>query len=333
MTELESKSILHQIQTERVENGLVKNCLIQLEKANRLIQSELRKSKGVTTKARYKELRKYLKDVAKELKEQLYASMDIDEFIDYELQAQIKLYKKYGNLNLLAPNKEQLISTATFTPYTPTSTFANFLDSFEYDYFNVWDSTVRTGYLTGLTTQNIIKKVMGYGARDSQVADMGAIHSLRVSVERNTRTALQSFAMETRKMIYEKNSKLFDGYKWVATLDRRSCIICGQLDGKEYPKMEDFGEVPPMHPNCRCTIIPVIKGYEELDEGDTRASMNGEVDGKITFEQWLGEQSAEVQKDVLGEYRYKLFKQGEPMKTFISDNRVLTISELKGKFE
>jgi len=333
MTELESKSIYHQIQTERVENGLVKNCLIELENANRLIKSELRKSNGVFTKARYKEIRTYLKQVSKELKTNIDTAMDTEDFIDYELEAQLKMFKKYGGLNLVAPTKEQLITTATFTPYTSTSTFANYLDSFEYDYFNVWDSTVRSGYLTGMTTPQIIRKVMGYSAKDSQVADMGAIHSLRVSVERNTRTALQSYAMETRKMIYEKNQKLFDGYKWVATLDRRSCIVCGSLDGKVHETMSDFGEVPPIHPNCRCTVVPVIKGYEELDEGDTRASMNGQVDGKIDFEDWLKVQPADVQKDVLGEYRYKLFSEGEPMKNFIADNKVLTISELRKKLE
>lgn len=330
MTELESKSILHQVQLERVENGIVKNCLLELEKANRLIRSELMKTDGVYTKARYKELRKYLKEVARELKYKVDSSMDIEDFIDYELEAQIKLYKKYGNIQLVAPNKEQLITTATFTPYTSTSTFANFLDSFEYDYFNVWDSTVRSGYLTGMTTGQIVRKVMGYGAKDSSVADLGAIHALRNSIEMNTRTALQSFAMETRRMIFDKNDSLFSGYRWVATLDRRTCIICGHNESKIYKSLDNI-DTPPAHPNCRCTIIPVLKDMEDLNEESTRASMNGQVDANITFEEWLSKQSADVQKDVLGARRYELFKNGEPMKSFINDNRILTIQELKDK--
>lgn len=329
MTELENKSILHQIQLQRVQNGIVKDCLVELEKANRLIQRELKKTSGVFSKARYKELRTYFKEVSKELKKHINDSMTIKDFIDYELQAQIKLYKKYGNVQLVAPNKEQLITTATFTPYTATSSFENFLNAFEYDYFNVWDSAVRTGYLTGMTTPQIVRKVMGYGARDSQVADLGAIHSLRVSVERNTRTALQSFAMETHKMIYEQNESLFSGYKWLATLDRRTCIVCGHLDGEVKDKYSDFGEVPPAHYNCRCTIVPVVKGMENIRESATRSSMNGQVSAKITFEDWLSKQSADIQKDVLGATRYKMFSEGKPIKDFILDNRILRIDEIK----
>lgn len=329
MTELESKSIYHQIQLERVENGVVKNCLLVLEKANKQIKAELKKTDGVYTKAKYKELRQYYKDVTKELKNNLNSEMNVEEFIEYELNAQIKLYKKYGNVQLVAPNKEQIITTATFTPYTSTSSFANYLDSFEYNYFNVWDSQTRLGYLNGLTTQQIVKNVLGYEAKNAEVAHYGEMQALKNSVMANTRTALQSYAMETHRMIYEKNENLFDGYKWVATLDRRTCIICGSKEGRIYKSYKEMGEVPPLHMNCRCTVLPYIKDMEDMAEGSTRASMNGQVDSSLTFEEWLGKQSVEVQKDVLGETRYKMFRDGVSMKSFISDNRVLTLEELK----
>lgn len=329
MTELENKSIYHQIQLERVENGVVKNCLLVLEKANKQIKAELKKIDGVYTKAKYKELRQYYKEVAKELKNNLNSEMDAEEFIDYELNAQIRLYKKYGNVQLVAPNKEQILTTATFTPYTSTSSFANYLDSFEYNYFNIWDSQTRLGYLNGLTTQQIVKNVLGYRARDAEVAHYGEMQALKNSVMSNTRTALQSYAMETHKMVYEKNEKLFDGYKWIATLDRRTCVICGSKEGRIYKSYEEIGEVPPLHINCRCTILPYIKDMEEVSEGSTRASMDGQVDSSLTFEKWLEKQSVEVQKDVLGETRYKMFKNGVAMKSFVFDNRILTIKELK----
>lgn len=329
MTEYESKAILHQIQLERVENGIVRKCLLQLENASRQLAKEIKKTSGVYTKKRYQEIRKYIKDVSKELKANINTDMDIDAFIEYELEAQVKLYKKYGGVNMVAPAKEQVITTATFTPYTATSTFENYLESFELGFFNVWDSQVRAGYINGLTTQAIVKSVMGEVAKDAQVADFGALHQLRNSIQMNTRTALQSFASETRNLIYRNNSELIDGYKWVATLDRRTCIYCGQMESKTYPTLEAIGDTPPAHYNCRCTVIPIIKGYDELDEDDTRASMNGYVDGKITFEEWLENQSADVQKDVLGINRYKMFQNGEKLSQFVSDNRILTIAELK----
>lgn len=312
---------------ERVQNGVVKQCLIELENANRQIAQELKKTNGIHTKARYNELRKYLKSVAKELKRKVNKDMDIDEFIDYELQAQIKLYKKYGQVQLIAPNKEQLITTATFTPFTNTTSYENYLDSFELNFFNIWDSNVRAGYLSGFTTPQIVRKTMGSVAKNGQVADVGAIQQLRTSIMRNTRTALQSFAMETHRMIYEQNQELFAGYKWYATLDRRTCVVCGEKEGHVYEKYSDIGDTPPEHYNCRCTILPILKGDYDLE--DTRASMNGQVDAKLTFEDWLAEQTADIQRDVLGETRYNMFKNGAELKDFVLDNRILTISELK----
>lgn len=328
MTKLESESILHNIELGRVENGIVKNCLLVLEKANRDIKSEIRKTNGVYTKQRYKEIRKYLKDVSKELKKNVDDSMDVDEFLEYELKVQEKLFKKYGGLNLIAPTKEQVVSSATFAPYTSTSTFANYLDSLESDYFNMWDSQVRIGYMTGQTTQQIVKKVLGSLPQDAQVADMGLMHTLRNSVMMNTRTALQSFAMETRRMIYEKNEELFSGYRWVATLDRRTCIVCGNAENKFYKKLSDI-DTPPLHPNCRCSVVPVIKDMEELEQEDTRASANGYVDAKITFEDWLQTQPVSVQKDVLGNARYEIFKNGGKLGGFVQDNKILTLAQLK----
>lgn len=42
----------------------------------------------------------------------------------------------------------------------------------------------------------------------------------------------------------------------LADKDERRCDICGSLHQKRYPI---FGEIPiPAHPNCRCSILPVI---------------------------------------------------------------------------
>ncbi|MCH4162434.1 MAG: minor capsid protein [Lactococcus raffinolactis] len=49
------------------------------------------------------------------------------------------------------------------------------------------------------------------------------------------------------------------GYKklrWVATMDSKTSKICRKRNGKEY----DIDSLPdiPAHPNCRCTMVPVI---------------------------------------------------------------------------
>lgn len=60
------------------------------------------------------------------------------------------------------------------------------------------------------------------------------------------------------------NSAAEDSYReagiieveWLTEEDDKTCDICGPLDGQRFP----IGTVhPPGHPNCRCTILPVIE--------------------------------------------------------------------------
>lgn len=51
-------------------------------------------------------------------------------------------------------------------------------------------------------------------------------------------------------------------FEFLATEDERTCDICSKLNGKRFPfsKLEYGVNCPPLHPNDRCTIIPVVKG-------------------------------------------------------------------------
>jgi SPP1 gp7 family putative phage head morphogenesis protein len=44
--------------------------------------------------------------------------------------------------------------------------------------------------------------------------------------------------------------------------DERRCEVCGELHEKRYPVN---GVMPvPAHPNCRCTVIPVVEPDNQL---------------------------------------------------------------------
>lgn len=54
---------------------------------------------------------------------------------------------------------------------------------------------------------------------------------------------------------------------WAAE-DERTCKICGAMHGNKYEV--DKAPTPPIHPNCRCTILPVIEerdGYKYDKDG------------------------------------------------------------------
>lgn len=50
------------------------------------------------------------------------------------------------------------------------------------------------------------------------------------------------------------------GWRWSAILDPRTCPICRPLDGAIAPTPDAFPRgAPPLHPLCRCIVIPVGK--------------------------------------------------------------------------
>ncbi len=302
-----------------------------MESANRKVARELRKTSGVSTKSRYREIKSFLKEQSKNLKEVITEDTQYEDFIEYELESQKKLYSKYlkgNNLNFKFPTVEQAVTSATFGSYTDTSNFENYLESIESQFFNIWDSNVREGYMTGLTSQKIVRDVIGKVAGNAQLEEAGAMHTLRNSLQANTRTALQAMANDTKRLIFKQNEDLISGYKWLATLDRRTCLVCGNLDTKVVSKITDFGSQPPMHYNCRCVIIPLIEGYDELDDDSRANSSEG-----YSYEEWLGRQSESVQKDILGDSRYKLFKNGISIGSFVNDNsKTIEVSTLLDEY-
>lgn len=47
-------------------------------------------------------------------------------------------------------------------------------------------------------------------------------------------------------------------WRWNAVLDPATCPICAPLDNEEQDSVEAFPYQPPVHPNCRCVILPIM---------------------------------------------------------------------------
>ena len=73
------------------------------------------------------------------------------------------------------------------------------------------------------------------------------------------------------------------GWRWSASLSSRTCPACLAMSGRVFPLTAPLR----FHVNCRCSISPVIIG-----ESDTP--------GYLTGSQWLAQQPASVQQQVLG---------------------------------
>jgi SPP1 gp7 family putative phage head morphogenesis protein len=272
---------------------------------------------------------------------------DLQKLGPHEAQYMDDTFKKYSpvQLDTVMPASNVLASIVLAEPMQGKlmSQWAEKLKALDVE--RVMD-TVRAGMAEGLTTDSIVRNVLGSGAVNG--AD-GAIELTRANASAIAQTAISTVANEARAAYTEANSDIVGEEVWVATLDDATCIECGSLDGQTFKAGE--GEQPPAHYNCRCVRVPTLDGELIGDRPATTATednldglsdeeraakvieLTGQVPASLTYEEWLGRQSAEFQDEVLGANRAELFRSGDlELSQFIGrDGDLLTLDELASK--
>lgn len=181
----------------------------------------------------------------------------------------------------------------------------------------------------------------------------GIMNTTTREAEALARTSIQQIANTSRMEAYKQNADIIKGVQALVTLDLRTSEICisrsgGAWDlktGQPLPQSTvkfAFPGPPPWHWNCRTTLIPITKSWDELGartqnklpEG-TQASMDGQVAGDLTYEQWLRKQTTARQREVLGPTKYKLWKAGKitSLRQLVDQTgRPLSVSQLKRRY-
>lgn len=169
---------------------------------------------------------------------------------------------------------------------------------------------LRRGIFEGKTNVDIMRDIRGTRALNyaDGLLDITARHAEAV-----VRTAVQHVSSMARQAVFDENADLLKGVQWVSTLDARTCPTCQALDGRVYDLGE--GPRPGIHINCRCTIVPVLKGEESaFGRGMQRASKGDEggrqVSAGTTYYEWLKDQPDDFQDEALGPSRAQLFRDG-----------------------
>lgn len=189
---------------------------------------------------------------------------------------------------------------------------------------------VRMGMVEGESIQSIVKRLIG--TKSSGYSD-GVLSAPRRHATNMVRTIVNSTSNQAADLVYKENQDLIKMLRWVSTLDGRTSPICRARDGLQFPI--NSGPRPPAHVSCRSFMIAVIKGWKEMGLKDppegTRSSLNGEVPGNMTYQEWLRTQPVASQRDILGPTRYEMFKKGTPLDKFVADGRALTLEEIRAR--
>jgi SPP1 gp7 family putative phage head morphogenesis protein len=102
-------------------------------------------------------------------------------------------------------------------------------------------------------------------------------------VQTTVRTYVLEASNSAAKAVYEANSDILDGWDWLTAHDDRVCPDCEPMDGQHFPMDDD--NVPPLHPNCRCTAIPSLKADQQAGGVDYAADPNEPP--RDTLDSWL----------------------------------------------
>lgn len=168
--------------------------------------------------------------------------------------------------------------------------------------------TIRLGVLNGMSTSKIV------GALYAEPGNpfVGARRNAEIMV----RTASAHVTSQASLKTFERVG--FGSYQLSAVLDSRTTPVCRALDGKVYKVNEKGRKVPPFHPGCRTVMIAITEDDPAFTDG---------------YEDWLSKQSAADQMSVLGKERYRLWKGGQSLDSFVDldTHHVIPLAELRSK--
>lgn len=179
--------------------------------------------------------------------------------------------------------------------------------------------------------EQIIRKGLAEGLSNTEIAVLvrkGNVYNIsRAQSKALVTTAITSVHAQVDQKVYEANSKLLQGWQYVAVLDSRTTEVCAYRDGKIYD-IGDYSSLPPAHYNCRSTTVPVVKSYDDLlkTEGVNQIRKrnlseltekqiqfyDGLTPLKESYNQWLLRQPKEVQLRHIGDLtKLEMFRSGQ----------------------
>jgi len=217
------------------------------------------------------------------------------EFAGEEYDFQSNLLEGNGFGETPEATEEQAYNEAEQNPVSANGdNLDEFLLAWVGYHTNRVDNLLNRAWANDTNNSDVIAQFRGTRARGYKDGLMGSI--LRRDLKFSLATGIQHISAYARKLASARNGSA-QLYEWVSVLDSKTSATCRSLDGQVFKLNE--GPVPPIHPNCRSTTVPV-KGEKPGQKTSSRE----------TYYEWLKRQPDAFQREVLGKSRAKLFQQG-----------------------
>lgn len=173
------------------------------------------------------------------------------------------------------------------------------------------NQVITDGIRDGVGTRQLISR-----ARAQLGVKKGS--TLYNDIARHVRTSVQTTANDVAGQLHRENRDVIDAEQFVATLDSDTCPECGPLDGQTFP-FDERGRPtirrPPLHPNCRCFVAPVVKSWQDMGLPDTlpestKRFLDGKAAPRTTWSDWVTRNPKRLER-ALGPGRAELIQSGD----------------------
>ena len=160
---------------------------------------------------------------------------------------------------------------------------------------------VNEGVNNGQTIEEVTAVIRG--TKDGNYED-GLLSKNRVDARRMARTITVGIANDAKDQFYRDNSDVVLGIEWLDTLDGRTCFDCASLSRMQW-QVDEPHPIPPLHPNCRCVLLPVTALSMLLDESRPAAKSDFMADAKRAYEaKYPGKKFEDLAESTRRKYYY-----------------------------
>lgn len=354
---IEDEQVAHAVSLEKYKVGVVKRIIALLNRSDADLSAALAAAlERLPAESFTVERLELLLDQVRLINTQAYASVatelqnDLKDLAGYEVSWQQAMFESaipnpvQVRFPIASVSAEQAYAAAMSRPFQGRL-LRNWATEIAADRMVKIRNAIRTGYLEGKTTDQIVRGIRG--SRANGYAD-GFLERPRKDLAAVVRTAVSHTAATARDEFVKANEEIIKADRWVSTLDNKTSPMCRIRDQLQYTAVthKPIGHKVPwlqgpgkIHWCCRSTSAPVTKSWRELGmklddlTPSQRASMDGQVPAGTTYSEWLNRQSDARKIEVLGPVRAQLLKEGKlDLEDFYSaTGEFLTLDQMRAR--
>lgn len=284
---------------------------------------------------------------------------DMAEVAINEIAFEQKLLNTAFVTDFVSPAKNQVLAAVIDQPFNGL-VLKKHMDKWDRQTKSIVNTTIKDGYVAGLSNQQIQKKVLGDLVTSKNKPPFfkgGVINSkVRADIRTIVRSATNHTSNTARGEVWKENNDVIARVQWLSTFDNRTTTICISLHGQSWT-LAELHPVPPAHMNCRSSLIAITAdGVDPTEERSAKVGIAGGEDKKdrarkprsasskkarttgavvnadTPFDKFILSQPVWYQEDLLGKQRALLLRQGKLDVRSLFDwkrNNVRTVQGLK----